>query len=459
MILTITAMELIREQTDLVVGDNENQHQSALINMVDFASSDNGNDVFILTGPAGTGKTSLILEFVELLKNNTLDFCLLAPTGQAAKVLSKRTSHAARTLHSFVYVINEREDDEYTRYEFVPRMNALSKPCIFIVDEASMISDLPANNELFVSKNSLLHDFFEYYKNSPHGSKVVFVGDPFQLPPVNETESGALSIEYLEQNYGLKATGFNLTKVLRQQKGSYILYNASILRNLIEQKMYHAPKLQFKQMYRADIAINQFCKEFNFDETEHAVFLGWKNLTVDKLNKAIRNQIFKYPNEALCESEQIIVGRSYYSKLYLPAGEIGKVVAFNPASVERVADIYFAEATFQFELPDGEKIKLTLTFDLDYLLDGQSDEDPVKRKNLWADRMRKNKFFRETGNPADDPYLSAIKIKYGYAITAHKAQGGEWKKVFLYPEFPKDENRLKWIYTAVTRASDELYSF
>lgn len=452
-------MELICENTDLVVNDNEHQHHAALINMIDFAGSDNGNDVFILTGPAGTGKTSLILEFIKLLEKNNFDFCLLAPTGQAAKVLSKRTTHAARTLHSFVYVITEKEGDAGMRYEFVPRSNSLTKPCVFIVDEASMMSDLPANNDLFVSNNSLLHDFLEYYRKSPSGSKIVFVGDPFQLPPVNETNSGALSMEYLKKKYGIEATGFNLTKVLRQKKGSYILYNASILRNLIEQKIYHAPRLQYKQMYRAEIAVNQFCKEFDLEAPEKAVFLGWKNLTVDKLNRAIRNQIFSYPTEALRVSEQIIVGRSYYNKLYLPSGEVGKVIAFDPGTYERVADIQFAEATFQFELPDGEKISLTSKFDLDYLLNGHSDEEPDKIKNLWADRKRNNKFFRESNNPADDPYLSAIKIKYGYAITAHKAQGGEWRHVFLYPEFPKDENRLKWIYTAVTRASDELYSF
>ena len=435
------------------------QYGAALDSLKRFVTENNKDDAFILSGSAGTGKTSLLKEFTEFLDENNIDFKLLAPTGQAAKVVARRTGKVAGTLHSAVYTINEEGKDEIVRYEFLPRINRLIRPCVFIVDEASMISDLPANNELFVSKNSVLYDFLQFYKKSPNGSKVVFVGDSFQLPPVMEAVSGALSEEYLYKKHHINSKGFQLTEVFRQKSNSSIYNNALILKKLITKKLQYMPDLQFRQMYRADLAINRFCEIFNPKNEDYAIFLGWKNSTIDKLNNVIRNKLFQNPSEILHPNEQIILGRSYYKDHYLPSGTIGKVISYNPYSVENIAETKFAEATLRFEMAGGDVITISSKVNLDFLLNGSTDEDPKRIKKLWADRKKTNKLFRETNNPADDPYLSAFKIKYGYAITTHKAQGGEWQNVFLYPEFPKDENRLKWIYTAVTRASEELYSF
>ncbi len=436
------------------------QQLSVLKALSDFATINIEHDVFVLTGSAGTGKTSLLKEFVDQLESRKVDYKLLAPTGRAARVLSKKTGRAARTLHSFVYAINEIEKNDKIRYEFVPRINKLTRPCVLIVDEASMISDQPANSELFVSKQSVLQDFLNFYRNSPEGSKVVFVGDLFQLPPVNEDFSGALVEKYLNENHKVKTTGFTLTEIMRQAKDSYILNNAILIKDLITKRLQYLPKLRYKHMYRTELAISNFCKMYKPEDSGYAVFLGWKNATVDKLNRAIRKKLFDNPVELFCPNEQIIVGRSYYSKdLYFPSGDIGRVIDYDPNSYERVGEIRFADAVFEFQLPDGNTITLNRKFDIDFLLDPNNTDNPERMNKLWADRKRRNRTFRETNNPADDPYLSAIKVKYGYAITTHKAQGGEWDNVFLYPEFPKDEQRLRWIYTSVTRASKELYSF
>ena len=437
-----------------------NEQASALKALTAFSAIKNENDVFILTGSAGTGKTTLLKEFTVQLENRKVDYKLLAPTGQAARVLSKKTGRVARTLHNSIYTISEIEKKNMIRYEFVPRTNNLSAPCIFIVDEASMISDQPANNEMFVSKRSVLHDLLDFYRNSPNGSKIVFVGDPFQLPPVNEDDSVALIEKYLEKSYELRVTGFTLNEILRHAKESYILKNALLIRNLITKRIQYLPRLQHKQMYRTEVAIDNFCKMYKPEDSGFAVFLGWKNATVDKLNRAIRSRIFNKPDSIFCPTEQIIIGRSYYSNnLYFPSGDIGKVISFDPHSYELVGETNFANAVFEFQLPNGNISILDCKFDVDYLLNPNIENNTERIGKLWADRKRKNKIFRETNNPADDPYLSAIKVKYGYAITTHKAQGGEWDHVFLYPEFPNDINRLRWIYTAVTRARKDLYSF
>jgi hypothetical protein len=207
------------------------------------------------------------------------------------------------------------------------------------------------------------------------------------------------------------------------------------------------------------LAIANFCKLYDPEKPANAVFIAYKNSTVGKLNRMIRNQLYDNSDLILLNSEQVVLGKTTYKQTYLPSAESGKVISFNPDSLETIAEIKFAEATFQFTAVTGETIEFKSKFDLDYLLSDCNTDTPERYKMLWAERKRMNPFFRESNNPLDDPYLSSLKIKYGYAITAHKAQGGEWENVFLYPEFPSNENRLKWIYTAVTRAKCDLYSF
>jgi exodeoxyribonuclease-5 len=451
------------ETTLMIPTDNEltlnDQQQAAMTAMKNCALSKEQPKVFILNGAAGTGKTTLLKSFADILDQVKMDYKLLAPTGRAAKVLAKSTSRKTSTLHSFIYVIEEKEIDRQIKFKFIPRENKLTKPCILIVDEASMVSDLPADNELFLSERSLLNDLLIFLDDSPEGSKILFVGDHYQLPPVNESVSIALSPELLNKKYGVKSQAYYLTKVLRQNRESYIYRNAQILRSLMDKNFRYAPKLSIKNMYRPDLAVQQFCKCFDLEDASKAIFLGWKNVTVSKLNQAIRKNLFKSNKEILFQNEQIVLHRTHYNQYYLPTGETGRVMSFNPNSIEVIEGSKFGEAVFQFEMPTGEKIEITRKFDLDFLLSDKNEESIEQNKKLFAHRMKNNKAFRDSKNPADDPYLSALKMKYGYAITTHKAQGGEWDHVFLYPEYPFDENRLRWIYTSITRAKHHLYSF
>jgi len=447
---------MIPTDYDLKLND---QQLAALVAMKNCALSKDQPKVFILNGAAGTGKTTILKTFSEILEKEKMDYRLLAPTGRAAKVLAKSTGKETSTLHSFVYVIEELEIDGKMKFKFIPRENKLTKPCIFIVDEASMVSDLPADNENFISDRSLLNDLLIFLHKSPEGSKILFVGDHYQLPPVNENVSVALSPDSLSTKYGIEAQAYYLTKVLRQNLDSYIYRNAQILRSLMDKGGMYAPKMTFKNMFRPDLAVQQFCKHFDLEDPSKTIYLGWKNVTVAKLNRAIRKNIFKNSSEILNENEQIVLHRTHYNQYYLPTGETGKVLSFKLDSLENIEGCKFGEAVFQFEMPSGEKIEITRKFDLDFLLSDKNEESLEQNKKLWAHRKKNNQAFRDSDNPADDPYLSALKIKYGYAITTHKAQGGEWDNVFLYPEYPFDENRLRWIYTSVTRAKNQLFSF
>lgn len=449
---------LIAFEANEVIELNE-QQQVALDAMIQFVLHENSVDAFILSGSAGTGKTTLLKEFTKYLERCDQDFYLLAPTGRAANIISHHSKVRAKTLHSFLYSLEEVEKDDIVRMQFIPRINSLPAAAILIVDESSLVSDVPTNNELFYSVNSLLNDLITFYNTSPKGTKLIFVGDLFQLPPVNENNSAALDAEILKKKYQISTISFNLSEVVRQKRGSYILQNAILLRNLMIQKKTYAPTLKYKNMYRPELAVAHFCKLFDPNDSANAVFLAYKNSTIEKLNNLIRKQLYDNPDQVLVNNEQVVLCKTTYKQAYLPSSEIGKVISFNPDSIEMVADIQFAEAVFQFITLSGETIEFKSKFDLDFLLSDSNIDSPERLRKLWADRKRNNVFFRDSSNPNDDPYLSAVKIRYGYAITTHKAQGGEWEHVFIYPEYPTNESRLKWIYTSLTRAKMELYSF
>lgn len=449
---------LTKQSVQLLPFDEQEKALEAIRSFLE----DRENDFFILDGAAGTGKTTLIKSITEMLSETKTDFSLLAPTGRAARVLAGKTKENVKTLHSYLYKLLEHKDEDghVIRIEFVPKMNTIENPVVLIVDEASMLSDVPSNSEMFISRTSVLHDLVALYKRCPNGSKLIFVGDNYQLPPVEDGDlSPALSPGYLVKNYGLSGITQKLTQVFRQKANSYILQNAQMLRLAIDKGNVYFNNLKYKNLYRTELAIKQFAKLYDPAYPSRVIFLGWKNRVIQKLNNAIRAELYGINIYPLVSQEQIILNRSYFGDQFIPTGEMGKIVKYYPERTEKIANTIFGEARFQFILPTDEATEFDAKFYLDYLQTNDISEDPEKTKSLWADRYRKNKTFRESQNAADDPYLSALKIRYGYAITTHKAQGGEWDNVLLYPEFPFDKNRLKWIYTAVTRGRKEVYSF
>jgi ATP-dependent exoDNAse (exonuclease V) alpha subunit len=434
------------------------QQKTAFSKLISFTSDLDVRNAFILQGSAGTGKTRLLKEYTQYLELENITYQLLAPTGRATKILSDNTRRKAKTLHSFLYKVHETEKNGQHIYNLIPRKTPPTVRTIFIVDESSMIGDMPDDN-LFHSQNSILYELTELLKSSPNGSKIIFVGDSYQLPPINENTSSALDYSLMKNKYKIHCEQFELTEVLRQESNSKILSNATLLRNVIERNQNFIPKLKYKNMHKLHLAVQKYCQLYDPMNPLKTVFIGWKNEKVDLLNNAIRRQLQKNNQDILVEGEQILLNRSIYSKSYIPTGEFGKVVSFNPNNIEKVADTRFGEAVLRFIDYNGESITVEAKIDIDFLLSDPLADSVERNQKLYANRMKYNKRFRESKNRLDDPYLNALKIKYGYAITCHKSQGGEWDNVFIYPEFPNDKNRLKWIYTSITRAKSELYSF
>ncbi len=415
-------------------------------------------DFFVLNGSAGTGKTTTLRALTEYLRNNSITFELLAPTGRSAKILSSKTGVIAKTLHSYLYYPIERIDNKskLISIEFVPKDETIDEKTVYIVDESSLVSDRTNNSPEFYSKKSLLSDLIQHYRKSPENSKLIFVGDTYQLPPINEKYSPALSPDYLKTKYGLKGQQAVLKKIYRQKDSSYILSNANLIKYAIDNNNMHHSRLRHKKLYNERLAVDYYTSLFDEDDHDNIVCLAWTNETVRHLNSKIRASLFNNPNYCLVPGERIIMNRTHFTDPYFPNGETGTLIEFYPETIEEVSDFRFADGLFEFEKLDGQKMQVQKKFNMDYLLQGLPEDNSRKVHNLWHHRYRYNKTFRETKNKKDDPYLNALDIRYGYVMTTHKAQGGEWDQVILHSETPHNSDRLQWLYTAVTRAKEEL---
>ena len=421
---------------------------------------------FILKGYAGTGKTSLVGALVKTLGELNRKFVLLAPTGRAAKVFSRYAGHSAYTIHRKIYrqktFSNETDN-------FVMGDNLL-KNALFIVDEASMVANEGLSGASF-GTGRLLDDLVQYvYSGS--GCRLMLVGDTAQLPPVGEDESPALSVSVLE-GYGLHVEECDLTQVVRQKTASGILYNATALRlKLGGGDCFSPPVLRTRGF--ADVralpgselteAIGECYDRAGMDET---IIVCRSNKRANLYNRGIRNSIL-YREDELNAGDVLMVAKNNYfwgrgcKELdFIANGDVAMV-----RRVRRVREMYglrFADVLLAF--PDYQDLELeakilldTLHSDAPALTKGQSE---ALFNGVWEDyadvaskreRMKKLK---------EDPCYNALQVKYAYAVTCHKAQGGQWKRVFIDQGYLTDDmlspDYCRWLYTAVTRATEMLY--
>lgn len=421
---------------------------------------------FILKGYAGTGKTSLVGALVKTLGELNRKFVLLAPTGRAAKVFSRYAGYSAYTIHRKIYrqktFSNETDN-------FVMGDNLL-KNTLFIVDEASMVANEGLSGASF-GTGRLLDDLVQYvYSGS--GCRLMLVGDTAQLPPVGEDESPALSVSVLE-GYGLHVEECDLTQVVRQKTASGILYNATALRlKLGGGDCFSPPVLRTRGF--ADVralpgselteAIGECYDRAGMDET---IIVCRSNKRANLYNRGIRNSIL-YREDELNAGDVLMVAKNNYfwgrgcKELdFIANGDVAVV-----RRVRRVREMYglrFADVLLAF--PDYQDLELeakilldTLHSDAPALTKGQSE---ALFNGVWEDyadiaskreRMKKLK---------EDPCYNALQVKYAYAVTCHKAQGGQWKRVFIDQGYLTDDmlspDYCRWLYTAVTRATEMLY--
>jgi|AntAceMinimDraft_1070359.scaffolds.fasta_scaffold27514_1 exodeoxyribonuclease-5 len=431
-----------------------NTDQSKAINkLIDFIASD--SDFFILKGSAGTGKTSLLKSMIQQAWNHDWNVQIAAPTGRASSVLSTKTAYAARTIHSMIYDPKVKKDGTV---EFIPKTNLMSEPTLFMIDEASMVSDIVSVSDQFFAKSSVLDDLFHFVQQGNKKNKILFVGDEYQLPPVHQDFSPALNVEYLKNKYEIKGVEFELMEVMRQSEGSQILEEATKLRDLM--KNGHRKANISIDKYRSSFYANDaYLSVFDPARLDSAIVLCYTNADVNYWNTAIRRDL-QLPAGELAVGDIISTQASWFGSKHnmdwIYKGEYGRIVDLDP-SLENYEGFMFQEIKVAFPMQDGTMREYDAKVLLDVIHTAKGVLHKEQEKILYAAAMRNNPKFRLSQHPADDPYLGAMRLRFGYASTGHKAQGGEWDHVLIHEyKFGQD---LQWSYTALTRARERAFTY
>lgn len=430
-----------------------------------FITSAKERELFLLKGYAGTGKTSIIAACVNALLSLKKKVVLLAPTGRAAKVLSQYSDYPAYTIHRWIYRQRLKADGWGT---FILSKNS-AKDTVFIVDEASMISNTAMDGSGFGS-GRLLEDLLTFVESGSN-CKLLLVGDDAQLPPVSLDMSPALDANELEA-FGYDVKEITLSEVVRQAESSGILTNATGIRSLLDEFRVEIPKFNvfdFDDVVRLSGSelVESLQSSYSQVGMDESIVIAYSNRRTNKYNQGIRNQILWYEEELSVGDYLMVVRNNYHwaQKLenvnFIANGDVVKVLRIH--KVQSLHGFRFAQVTV--ELVDYQNQELEVTVLLDTLtVEGpslpmeRSDElfqsvmldydDIVNKRN----RMAKVKA---------DPYFNALQIKYAYAITCHKSQGGQWKHVYIDQAFFRPEmmtrEYLRWLYTAFTRATEKVF--
>jgi exodeoxyribonuclease V len=444
-------------------------NQKTLIKkLCDFALDEQGEQtVFLINGYAGTGKTSIIAGFIKVLDRHKLNTVLMAPTGRAAKVLSSYAGKQSFTVHKKIYRQTSAGSDQD---KFVLDVN-LQKNTLFFIDEASMISNESPDNTIFGS-GRMLDDVIRFIYNGKN-CKLVLIGDQAQLPPVKLDLSPALKAKEFNQ-FNLSVTEHELTDVIRQEKASGTLFNATYIRTLIQQsesRTFGFPKLKLKgftdlkRINGIDL-IETITDAYDKYGIEDTVIICRSNKQANKYNQGIRNMIFFKENEISSGDMVMIVKNNYFwtegieNIDFIANGDIAEI-----KKIHRYTERYgfrFADVTLQFHDYNDIEIKAkvlldTLASESASLTSEQSlrlyktiEEDflDIANKKSRYKKIREHEFF------------NALQIKFAYAVTCHKAQGGQWKKVMVDQGYITKEmitkEYLRWLYTAFTRTTKEL---
>lgn len=453
---------------------NPTKEQEKAISMLsDFLLSREQDSIFLLKGYAGTGKTSLLAALVRTMQQLRLRVMLLAPTGRAAKVLSNYAGAPAFTIHRKIY-----RQKSITEMDVFQNNINLRQDTLFIVDEASMIAN-DAHEQTMFGTGRLLDDLMQYVY-SCNGCRLLLVGDTAQLPPIGETESPALSRTMLE-GYGMEVMELCLTQVVRQLEESGILWNATMLRSLIQNDdVYAFPKLRGKsfpdiKVLPGNELIEALEQSYRNHGTDGTIVVTRSNKRANIFNNGIRAQILDCETE-LSGGDLIMVAKNNYywtEREQAANGVTADAMAFiangDVAIVRRMRNersfygFRFADVTLCF--PDYDHRELDVTILLDTL---QSEAPALTRQQqetlfngVWEDYPEFTNKRDRMKRLRQDIYYNALQIKYAYAVTCHKAQGGQWEHVYIDQGYINEEmlspDYFRWLYTAITRATEQVY--
>lgn len=435
-----------------------------------FTITNKLNPVYVLKGYAGTGKTSMVSAYVQTLIQSKINFFLLAPTGRAAKVLAKYTGNKANTIHRSIYQFITNKDGLTN----ITLNHNKFRNTIFIIDEASMIGDNSQINNSIFNRSSLLDDVIQFVF-SQTGNKLILVGDTAQLPPVGTVLSPALDINQLNNSYSITSFDFEMKEVMRQSLDSGILTSATTIRKKIKENDILLPFFSIDSD-TLDITIiddagtfeELLINSFSDGLMENAIIICRSNKQANIYNSQIRSRILMYETEVDAGDLMMVVKNNYFwldkqsEAGFIANGDIIRIVRFK--KIEELYGFRFADVDVQLlDYPDEKELNVKL------LLDTIITNSPglsEKESNLLFTNVEKdymdypNRRTRLNKIKAN-PYFNALHVKFSYAMTCHKTQGGQWPNVFVDKGYIKnniiDIEYLRWLYTATTRATDNLY--
>ena len=457
-----------------------NQQQSNIFEKLKTFSN-NQENIFILKGYAGTGKTTLMSGLIKYLKENKKQFKLLSSTGRAAKILSDKTNMSASTIHSHIYTfnglsedleemhtkqVNNVEDSGQISLVFSLTRESSEKTILYIIDEASMISDKKSPSTSFANfgDGDLLSDLLRYNGNG----KFLFLGDPCQLPPINQKNSPALSEKHISEKYKKLIQEAELTQIMRQNENNGILKAAAIIRKYYElMPNTKWPKLPLKNKHNISIVQSQAELIINYVNTikkkgkEYATFLCQTNKQCRDINNIIRTMLFS--DTSCINIGELLLVTQNCQLVDLVNGDLIEIEKIGKE--EYRCGLNFINVQVK-ELASKKSYSLLLIKDI--LTSSVTNISEKQHKDLMIDyyiRMKgkgihyKDKKFKDLMKT--DAYLNAIRAVYGYSLTCHKSQGGEWEEIYLYLHksmyIMKPPGLYQWWYTAITRAKKTLF--
>ncbi|WP_435654201.1 ATP-dependent DNA helicase [Cellulophaga baltica] len=447
--------------------DPTHAQSHALKDLADFVLSKEKDTVYLLKGFAGTGKTTIIGTIVTNLWNTNMKTVMMAPTGRAAKVMSNYSKTSALTIHRKIY-FPKKERGGGVKFVLAPNKH---RNTIFIVDEASMIPDAPADSKLF-ENGSLLDDLMQFVY-SGHGCKLILIGDTAQLPPVRLDISPALDAGKLGLNYNKEVSVLELDQVVRQAGDSGILYNATNLREQLQSEFFDdfkfdvAPFKDIVRLIEGNEILEAIEDSYSQNGKEETAFIVRSNKRANLYNENIRQRILYLENEISVGDYMMVVKNNYF--WLKPESEAGFIAN---GDIIEVLEIYSIKELYSFKFAEVS-VKMVdypnqKPFDTVLLLDTITAEAPSLPyedgnrlyQEVLLDYENETSKYKKFLAVKNNPFFNALQVKFSYAITCHKSQGGQWDTVFVeQPYMPNgmDKENMRWLYTAVTRAKNKLY--
>ena len=458
---SITIQQQIKDQFRFT----PTSEQEELISVLEaFTIKQGGYNVLLINGYAGTGKTSVLAAYLKTIKNIGLRSKIMAPTGRAAKVISLKAGEDAFTIHKIIY----RRKSKVDLGSPISLNVNLHKNTIFVVDEASMIGDYTMTKEGGTNNRNLLEDLIEFVFSGA-GCKLILLGDIGQLPPVGSDHSPALSKDYLNSYFpSLQISFCALTEVLRQTRESGILANATMVRSvssMVDLRIVPSNDLIRLNGNQLQEELEDSYSQVGSDET---IIITRTNKRANLYNKQIRGRILWFEEE-LCSGDILMVVKNNYfwmsdeSKMgFIANGELLRVKRI--LKYEELYGFRFARILGVFvDYPELGEQELLLFMEALEVEGSSISRARMKdlffevEKDYMGERNKKKRYEKILSNP----YFNALQVKYSYAVTCHKSQGGQWSRVFIdqgfIPEDQKGLDYLRWLYTAITRAADRVY--